>query len=149
MPYHHRQFGTVLVAILAAVIIFMSLPLIRSQEFHAIQLQAVLVLLAVIVLFYALTTEIRDETLFIRMGIGLIRKKVPLADINQARVVRIPLIAGYGIHGLPGVSWVWNVSGRSGVQLDFVKGGRLIVGTDDGEELVKAIEVNISKRLKY
>ena len=95
-------------------------------------------------LFYALTTEIRDDTLYIRMGIGLIRKKVPLSNIAQARVVRIPLIAGLGIHGLPGVSWVWNVSGRDGVQLDFVKGGRLIVGTDEPEELVRAIENNRS-----
>ena len=79
MQYHHRQFGTVIVSILAATIIFMSLPLIRSQEFHAIQLQVVLVLLAAIVLFYALTIEIRDDTLYIRMGIGLIRKKVPLS----------------------------------------------------------------------
>ena len=140
MQYHHRQFGTVIVAALAAVIIYLSLPLIRAQEFQAIQLQIVLVLLAVIVLFYALTIEIKEDTLYIRMGIGLIRKKVPLSNIAQARVVRIPLLAGWGIHGLPGVSWVWNVSGRDGVQLDFVKGGRLIVGTDEPEELVRAIE---------
>ena len=144
MQYHHRQFGTVIVAILAATIIIMSLPLIRSQEFHAIQAQVVLVLLAAIALFYALTIEIKDDTLYIRMGIGLIRKKVPLADIAQARVVRIPIYAGWGIHGLPGVSWVWNVSGRDGVQLDFVKGGRLIVGSDEPEELVRAIENNRS-----
>ena len=96
MQYHHRQFGTVIVAILAATIIFMSLPLIRSQEFHAIQLQVVLVLLAAIALFYALTIEIRDDTLYIRMGIGLIRRKVPLSDIARARVVRIPIYRGLG-----------------------------------------------------
>ena len=76
------------------------------------------------------------------MGIGLIRRKVPLADIAQARAMRIPILAGYGIHGLPGVSWVWNVSGRDGVQLDFVKGGRLIVGSDEPEALVNAIKEN-------
>jgi len=144
MKYHHYQFGTVIVAILAATIIFMSLPLMRSAEFNAIQLEVVIVLLLAITLFYALTIEIREDTLYIRMGIGLIRKRVPLADIAQARVVRIPLIAGLGIHGLPGVSWVWNVSGRGGVQLDFVKGGRLIVGSDEPEELLRAIESNKS-----
>ena len=144
MHYHHRQFGTVIVAALAAAIIYLSLPLIRAQEFKAIQLQVVLVLLAIIVLFYALTIEIKEDTLYIRMGIGLIRKKVPLADIAQASVVRIPLLAGWGIHGLPGVSWVWNVSGRDGVRLDFVKGGRLIVGSDEPEELLRAIENNKS-----
>ena len=140
MQYHHRQFGTVIVSILAAVIIIMSLPLMRGEEFRAIQLQVVIVLLLAIALFYALTIEIKEDTLYIRMGIGLIRKKVPLSNIAQARVVRVPLLAGYGIHGLPGVSWVWNVSGRDGVRLDFVKGGRLIVGTDEPEALVKVIE---------
>ena len=140
MQYHHRQFGIVIVAALAAVIIYLSLPLIRAQEFQAIQLQVILVLLAVIVLFYALTIEIKEDTLYIRMGIGLIRKKVPLSEIAQARVVRIPLLAGWGIHGLPGVSWVWNVSGRDGVQLNFVKGGRLIIGSDEPQELLRAIE---------
>jgi len=144
MKYHHYQFGTVIVAILAATIIFMSLPLMRSAEFNAIQLEVVIILLLAITLFYALTIEIREDTLYIRMGIGLIRKRVPLADIAQARVVRIPLIAGLGIHGLPGVSWVWNVSGRDGVQLDFVNGERLIVGTDEPEELLRAIENNKS-----
>ena len=122
MQYHHRQFGTAIVSILAAVIIIMSLPLIghripRRPAGSGPRPSAA------IVLFYSLTTEIRDDTLYIRMGIGLIRKKVPLSNIAQARVVRIPLIAGLGIHGLPGVSWVWNVSGRDGVQLDFVKAG--------------------------
>ena len=61
------------------------------MEFNAIQVPVLLVLLAAIALFYELAIEIRDDTLFIRMGIGLIRKKVPLSEIAQARVVRIPL----------------------------------------------------------
>ena len=140
MHYHHRQFGTAIVAILAAVIIIMSLPLMRGAEFRAIQLEVVIVLLLAFALFYSLTVEIKEDILYIRMGIGLIRKKVPLSNIAQASVVRIPLLAGYGIHGLPGVSWVWNVSGRDGVRLDFVKGGRLIVGSDEPQELLRAIE---------
>ena len=140
MQYHHRQFGTFIVAALAASMIFVSLPLIRGQEFHAIQAQVVLVLLAAIGLFYALTIEIRENTLFIRMGIGLIRRRIPLSEIEQARKIRIPLWAGFGIHGIPGLSWVWNVSGRDGVELTFKKGGRLIVGSDEPEALVRAIE---------
>ena len=143
MQYHHRQFGFVIVSILAATIIIISLPLMRSEEFSAIQLEVVIILLAAIALFYALTIEIKEDTLYIRMGIGLIRKKVLLSNITQARKVRIPIYAGWGIHGIPGLSWVWNVSGRDGVQLNFVKGGRLIVGSDEAEVLVKAIESNM------
>jgi len=142
MNYYHKQFGTALVAILAATIIFISLPLMRSAEFYSIQPGVVCALLLAILLFYALTVEIKDNTLFIRMGIGLIRKRVPLTDIEQAVKVRIPILAGYGIHGLPGVSWVWNVSGRDGVQLTLKKGGQLIIGTDEPEGLIRAIDKN-------
>jgi hypothetical protein len=140
MQYHHRQFGTFIVAALAAAIIILSLSLLRSESFDAVQLPVFLVLLAGIALFYALTIEIREDTLYIRMGIGLIRKKVPLSEIAEARKVRIPVYAGWGIHGIPGLLWVWNVSGRDGVELGFKRGGRLIVGSDEPDVLVQAIE---------
>jgi hypothetical protein len=149
MNYYHKQFGTVLVAILAATLVIMALAFGRNAELRTLQVEVPIILLLAIVLFYALTVEIKDGTLFIRMGIGLIRRRIPLADIVQARKVRIPLLAGYGIHGFPGAGWVWNVSGRDGVQLDLVKGGRLIIGTDEPEELVKAIEDKKAQKTFY
>ena len=142
MNYYHKQFGTALVAILAATLIIMAVAFGRSAELGIIQVEVPIILLLAILLFYALTVEIKDNTLFIRMGIGLIRKRVPLSEIEQAVKVRIPLLAGLGIHGIPGMSWVWNVSGRNGVQLTIKKGGRLVVGTDEPDELVRAIEDN-------
>ncbi len=140
MQYHHRQFGTIIVAALVGTLVFIALPLLRSDAFYAPQVWVFGILVAALLLFYSLTIEIRDDTLYIRMGIGLIRKRIPLSDIAQARVVRIPIYAGWGIHGFPGVSWVWNVAGRDGVELNFVKGGRLIVGSDEPEKLLRAIE---------
>jgi len=142
MNYYHKQFGTALVAILALVIIIMALAFGISAELRIIQVEVPIILLLAILLFYALTIEIKDSTLFIRMGIGLIRKRVPLSEITQARAMHIPLLAGLGIHGFPGKGWVWNVSGRDGVLLTIKKGGFLIVGTDEPEELVRAIDKN-------
>ncbi len=130
--------------ILAATIIIMVFSLGRSAEIHAIQWEVPLILLLAIALSYALTVKITDDALFIRMGIGLFRRRIPLSEIEQAVKVRIPLLAGLGIHGIPGSCWVWNVSGRDGVQLTFKKGARLIIGTDEPEELVRVIEKNLT-----
>ena len=140
MEYHHRQFGTVIVASLAAATIFIALPLLRSEAFYAIQVEVLILLLAALVLFYSLTVEIIDNILICRMGIGLIQKRIPLSEIEQVRKVQIPLYAGWGIHGIPGQCWVWNVSGRSGVELTYKDGRRFLIGTDEPEVVVKAIE---------
>jgi hypothetical protein len=140
MEYHHRQFGTVIVAALTAGIVFVNYIFLKSGESFAIQMELMLVLLAAIALFYSLTVEIKENTLILRMGIGLIQKRIPLADVQQARKVRIPWYAGWGIHYVPFQFRVWNVSGRDGVELTLTDGMRFCIGTDEPEALVNAIE---------
>lgn len=140
MEYHHRQFGTVIVAGLSASIVFLNFIFLKSAESFAIQIELLIVLLAAITLFYSLSIEIKDETLICRMGIGLIQKRIPLAEIRQARKVQIPWYAGWGIHYVPLRYWVWNVSGLRGVELTLSDGIRFCIGTDEPEALVRAIE---------
>ena len=140
MEYHHRQFGTVIVASLSAAIVFLNYIFLKSAELQAIQIEILVVLLAAIALFYSLSIEIKDETLICRMGIGLIQKRIPLSEIRQARKVQIPWFAGWGIHYVPWRYWVWNVSGLRGVELTLSDGIRFCIGTDEPEALVRAIE---------
>jgi len=145
MEYHHRQFGTVIVAGLSAAIMFLNFSFLKSAELQAIQIEILVVLLAAIALFYSLTVEIKENTLIIRMGIGLIQKRIPLSEIRQARKVQIPWFAGWGIHYVPWRYWVWNVSGLRGVELTLSDGIRFCIGTDEPETLVSAIESNKAK----
>ena len=145
MEYSHKQFGTVIVAGLSAAVVFFNFPFLKSAELHAIQIEILVVLLAAIALFYSLTVEINDSTLIIRMGIGLIQKRIPLSEIRQARKVQIPWFAGWGIHYVPWRYWVWNVSGLRGVELTLSDGIRFCIGTDEPEALVRAIESNKAK----
>jgi len=145
MEYHHKQFGTVIVAGLSAAIVFLNFLFLKSAELQAIQIEILVVLLAAIALFYSLTVEINDSTLIIRMGIGLIQKRIPLSEIRQARKVQIPWFAGWGIHYVPWRYRVWNVSGLRGVELTLSDGIRFCIGTDEPETLVSAIESNKAK----
>ena len=58
----------------------------RSREFSVV---ISLLLLVTIPLFYELTIELDDETLRASFGIGLIKKKVPFAQIVAFEPIRV------------------------------------------------------------
>jgi hypothetical protein len=109
---------------------------------QSVLLVAAPILVIMLALFYSLTVEIRDNNLVCQFGIGLIRRQIPLSDIRDARPVRNPWYVGWGIRWMPGQYWLWNVSGLSAVELLLQSGARFRIGTDEPENLVKAIEAN-------
>ena len=135
--YRHTQVGWVILALLAAFAFFFwrGLP----PEAAAVARLPFLVVAAVLLLgFSALTVEVDDEAIRLRFGVGLVRKRIPLADVSAWRAVRNPWYAGWGIRlGPRGV--LWNVSGFDGVELDLPGGRRFRVGTDEPDALVSAI----------
>jgi hypothetical protein len=104
---------------------------------------AVLGVIAVVwVLLYSLSIEIKDNALVCRLGAGLIRRRILLSEIRQSSKVSNPWYAGFGIHWVPGQYWLWNVSGRGGVELSLKSGERFRLGTDEPEALLRAIKGN-------
>jgi hypothetical protein len=65
-------------------------------------------------LFYKLTIKIDDQTLLASFGIGLIKKKVPLAEVVRCEPIRIRWSYGWGIHLTP-YGWLYNISGLNTV----------------------------------
>ena len=61
---------------------------------------------------------------------GLIRKKVPLAEIAACEPIRIRWWYGWGIHLTP-YGWLYNVSGLDAVAITLVNGRKFALGTDD------------------
>ena len=93
-------------------------------------------------LFSSLTVEIEKHTLTCRFGVGLIRKNIPLSEIDHLSAVANSWVVGWGIRWMPGSSWVWNVSGLQAVELTLKNGRRFRIGTDEPETLVHAIELS-------
>jgi hypothetical protein len=140
MQYYHKQFGTFITAALAVGILLAIFPALITGTFPPI-LMAVLGVIAVVwVLLYSLSLEIKDNALVCRLGAGLIRRRILLSEIRQISPVSNPWYAGFGIHWVPGQYWLWNVSGRRGVELSLKSGERFRLGTDEPEALIRAIK---------
>ena len=136
--YRHTQFGTVIVVTTAAIIPLAALP----AWLAGIATAAWLILgsmVVVLALFASLTVEIDAEHLRIRFGIGLIRKRFPLDQIDTCRPVKNPWIYGWGIRLTPH-GWLYNVSGQEAVELKMKSGKTCRIGTDEPEVLTAALQ---------
>ncbi|RPI03421.1 MAG: hypothetical protein EHM72_01520 [Calditrichaeota bacterium] len=139
MHYRHTQIGTVIIIAVLAAMIFIFIPSYTTGNWHPAQLGVLAILAVVTFLFYSLTVEIKNSTFTCWFGPGLIRKSIPLADIQQAQAVRNFWLAGWGIRFMAGGYWLWNVSGLQAVELVLKNGKRFRVGTDEPEKLVQAL----------
>ena len=149
--YRHTQFGAVIVISIGTVIAVIiasaaiSLAVLPASawvlEIATIALLGSIVVFSAIVLalFANLTVEIDSEHLHIRFGIGLIRKRFPLEQIDTCRPVSNPWIYGLGIRLTPH-GWLYNVSGVEAVELKMKSGKTCRIGTDEPEILTAALQ---------
>lgn len=99
----------------------------------------------VLLLFHSLTVCVDREHLRLRFGVGLIRFRYALADIEKARRVRNHWYYGWGIRQLP-EGWLFNVSGRDAIEISLASGVTHRVGTDDPDGLLLAIQPSSASR---
>jgi len=141
--YEHTQPGHVIrVSLAAAAFVFLAILLIAGESAPPptrIALIAAMGLdLLAAWLFWSLTVTVDAETVGIRFGAGLIRKRWPVASIASCRPVRNSFWHGWGIHWSPG-GWVFNVSGYGAVEVRLRSGRKVRIGTDEPEVLAEAI----------
>jgi hypothetical protein len=143
--YRHTQFGTVIIAI-CLVSSAMPLAILPSWLAGAPISWIILGVLAVVLaLFYKLTVEINAEHLQIRFGIGLIRKRFFLDQINDGQPVKNSWCNGWGIR-LTSHGWLYNVSGLEAVELKMKTGKTCRIGTDEPQVLATALQEVLAKQ---
>ncbi len=96
------------------------------------------ILLLALANFYKMTVYVDEEFLGFSMGIGLIRKKFRLGEINSVSELRSSWLSGWGIH-YTGGGWLYNVNSLQAVEFKFKDGKRCLLGTDDPEGLAAAV----------
>lgn len=107
-------------------------------------LVAVSIVLALgLFLFAFLHVGVDGANVSLRFGIGLIRKKFPLADIASHAIVKNPWYYGWGIRRTPS-GWLYNVSGLHAVEIIMKDGRKYRIGTNDPAGLDRAIGDAIS-----
>lgn len=141
--YRHTQSGFVMHGVLgigiASIVILMMI-----YGVNPVGITVSIVLIIMLVLFRTLTVEIGDGTFTFAFGIGLIRKRIPLSDIESCAVTRIPWYYGWGIRYTP-QGWLYRTSGLMAVKLMLTSGKAILVGTDDAERLRSALADAIRK----
>jgi hypothetical protein len=90
-------------------------------------------------LFSRLRIAVRDGVISWTFGWGFPRFTMPISEVQSATVVRNPWFFGLGIHLTP---WgtLYNVWGRSAVEITKTDGRRLRLGTDEPDALLAAIK---------
>jgi hypothetical protein len=132
--YRHTQVGWVTLGVAAAVV-----ALARFSMPEGAPVAPMLVIAAAVaLLFGTLTVEVGHAALRLRFGIGLIRKRIALGQVQAWSAVRNPWYAGWGIRVGMGVV-IWNVSGLDAVELALAEGKRFRIGTDEPDALSAAI----------
>lgn len=138
ITYRHTQFGTVFAVAAGVIILIVALPVLLAGTPAVAGLIAIL-LLGILLLFHSLTVEIDDEHLRLRFGIGLIRKRFPLDEIDSCQPVRNSWLYGWGIRLTPR-GWLYNVSGLEAVELTMMNGKTCRIGTDEPRVLAAALQ---------
>ncbi len=124
---------------LLAIILVIGGGPIGSSFHRETPLVVSIILVVSLVLFYKLTIRIENETSCASFGIGIIRKRVRLAEIVGCEPIRIRWWYTWGIHLTP-YGWLYNVSGLNAVAIALRDGRKFALGTDDPQGLVSAIQ---------
>lgn len=139
MRYQHTQIGHLIIwTLLIGAVLFAIGAAFESSPHPETAVIVSIVLLVILVLFYKLTISIDDESLYASFGIGIIRKRVPMAEIVACEPMRIRWWYGWGIHLTP-YGWLYNVAGWDAVAITLQVGRKFALGTDDPQGLTDAI----------
>lgn len=142
-PYKHTQIGYVLIAAFS-VAIALIVNLIFTTNFDPGLILVLGFMIVCLALFATLTVEVDDQAVKLHFGIGVIRKRFLLKEIEAQRAVKNPWYYGWGIHLIPN-GWIFNVSGTKGIELLMKNGRKYRIGTNDIAGLIHAIEVQVQK----
>lgn len=100
------------------------------------------ILVLFVALFGSLTVTVHGSFVEIRFGVGLIRRRFSLEEIESCDAVRNPWWYGWGIKKIPR-GWLFNVSGLDAVELTMRNGAAHRIGTDEPQKLHRAIQMRL------
>jgi lipid-A-disaccharide synthase-like uncharacterized protein len=141
--YRTKQIGWVIIILVMLVMIGQLILVMiledNDQEVKPYIYLTIAVFGALLLLFYRLETVIDQTEIRISFGIGLIKKKIALGEIEQTEAVRNTFWYGWGIRLTPH-GWMWNIAGYDAVQLTLKSGKKFRIGTDNAQLLKSEID---------
>ncbi len=138
--YRHTQVARVVVISLGIGIMLVAYLGVLFSDWVGLLVAAILVLF--VALFGSLTVTVHGSFVEIRFGVGLIRRRFSLEEIESCDAVRNPWWYGWGIKKIPR-GWLFNVSGLDAVELTMRNGAAHRIGTDEPQKLHRAIQMRL------
>ena len=139
--YQHTQIGYLIIVFFAIAVLLLGL-LMAIYGFNWIGFAVMIISAICLALFLTLTVLVDSDFIEIRFGIGIIRKKFYLKDIETYKVVKNPWFYGWGIHFTPN-GLLYNISGSLAVEITMKNGKKYRIGTDVPNELEQAIQQSV------
>jgi hypothetical protein len=136
--YNHTQFSVFFTTVFGITLLFV-LFLMLATGFSFITVLLFIFFVACLVTFTTLTVQVDANQVTLYFGIGRPRKALPREVIQNLRVVQNSPLLGWGIHWFPS-GWIYNVGGFEAVEIEMRDGRRLRIGSDEADDLAKAIE---------
>ena len=140
MTYRHTQIGWAMILILGCVIGLLAWTASWSVG-QPVVLSVLGLMVLILILFISQTVIVDDEAVQVRVGPGLLRRRVALTEIESVDRLRLPWWAvTYGIRmSLNGRRQLWRVSGSEAVDLTLSGARRLLITTDEPDALASVI----------
>lgn len=145
IKYKQDQYGTLLnIILLISIIQLIFVSIVASNTSKSVIFEATIVLLLTVWLFfYKLTIIIDDKAIYAIFGIGLLKKKIPLSqiDLSTLEIVKPSLLTGIGIRYTK-KGWLWNVKFGKAIYFKTKNGKTFFVGTDDADKIKTLLKLN-------
>jgi hypothetical protein len=148
MTYKEEQFGwamNVWILILPFLMLLFYLLEIGDKPMPLfVLIVSVVLFLIIFLLFFKLTVAVNDSNIVISFGVGIIRKKVSLGDINEVKRVKTNWYNGWGIRKIKN-GMLYNIQGFNAIELSFKnKKSILRIGISSSSDLDKEIRNRIT-----
>ena len=138
LPYEHVQVGWVILgSLLLPIPILTIVAAAAGTKLPLLVLAALLLLSAA--MFGTLKVRVDESALSLRFGMGVIRRRFDLSNLQSFAEVENPWYYGWGIRFFPGGT-LYNVSGLNAVELALKDGSRVRIGTDESAKLYLVLE---------
>lgn len=141
--YKHTQVGYIHVIAWSAIILFFACISVFTG-FEPYTLIILILFPVLLALFSTLTVRVESGVITVQFGVGIVRKRLQLSDVETYAKVRNPWYYGLGVRYTPR-GWLYNIYGLSAIELLMKNGKTCRVGTDDLEGFAQALEAALDE----
>jgi hypothetical protein len=143
LPYRHTQIGVLTLVGLSAGFLTQLFRAVRDVRRHRrwawVSVPRTALMVGAMALFSSLRVEVDENAVVAGFTGGALLRRVPLSEIETAKVVTVPWYHGWGLRKVHD-GWMYNVSGRRAVELGLRDERIFTIGSDEADALLAAIE---------